>query len=87
MDFEKRDRQVYPVMKRIFAAQPRKQVFKKAQWIVRPVNQIDRTEDGNLVRPAEMGFSHMPFELYYHCSVVQELREEVRRLRAELKLS
>lgn len=73
-----------PIVKRIFLAQPRKPKYK-AHWRPAPVPNENTSEDYMLVRPLDLGWAHDPFELYYHVSVVDELKSQVHYLQKRLE--
>lgn len=72
----------YPIVKRIFLAQPRKRQYS-SHWNARQVDNANITDSARLDRPPKSGWAHEPFELYYHESVVNELKEEIKFFKAK----
>jgi hypothetical protein len=69
----------YEIINRVFLAQPRRRQFPKCQWNARAVSNMDQSEDYNLFVPSiGMDASHEPYELYYHHSIVEQLREQIK---------
>lgn len=74
----------YPIPKRIMVARPRWRTFRNAKWIVRPVPDMDESDDRNLVINQTYRIhcglhtdsAHETLEVYYHSSVVEELKEK-----------
>lgn len=74
----------YDIVKRIFLAQPRKNEYQHSTWIARPIENMNVSDGGYLPIPTGRGsFSHEPFEIYYHQSIVDELKNEIKKLKEE----
>lgn len=78
--------EAYPIIRRIFLAQPRLLEFNRAKWLARPINNINKYEPESLLRPRHIqGNSHDQWQMYYHSSVVNDLRDELERHRAHMR--
>lgn len=73
------------VTKRLVVFQPNRRDYRWARWVTREIPNFDISADEYVARNAGGDLAHLQGQVYYHGSVVKEMKEKITGLFEAIK--